>query len=162
MLRFSDRREAGRLLASLLGEYTGRADVVVMPIRMRAAPVAEGLSAVLGARRLPAYADSDALAVLGGSTVILVDDGFDSIDRMREAMIVARGCDAVRIVAAGPVGTVDACHAISSMVDRSVCLSMPTPFRSVGFWYDDSFRAAARAVFVGQRRMRQRHEEAGI
>jgi hypothetical protein len=39
---------------------------------------------------------------------------------------------------------------------------MPTPFRSVGFWYDDSFRAAARAVFVGQRRMRQRHAEAGI
>lgn len=159
MLRFSDRREAGRLLANLLGEYTGRADVVVMPVRMRAAPVAEGLSEVLGARHVPAYAGSDALAVLGGSTVILVDDGFDSIDRLREAMIVARGCDAVRVVAAGPVGTAEACHAISSMVDRSVCLSMPTPFHSVGFWYDDSFRAAARAVFVG--RTRHRPAEAG-
>lgn len=155
MLRFSDRREAGRLLARQLGEYASKADVVVMPVRMRATPVAEGLSAALRALQLPAYATSDALELLGGRTVILVDDGFDSIDRMREAMIVACGSGAVRIVAAGPVGTVEASLAISSMVDRSICLSTPTPFHSIGFWYDDSFRAAARAVFAGRTRAHQ-------
>jgi len=151
MLRFSDRPEAGRLLASQLGEYSGRKDVVVMPVRMRALQVAQSLSAALGTRCVTAYAASDAIASLEGRTVILVDDGFDSIARMREAVIVTRGCDALRVVTAAPVGTVEACHAISRMVDRSVCLSMPTPFRSVGFWYDDSFRDAARAVFVGKR-----------
>lgn len=158
MLRFSDRSEAGRLLASLLGEYTGRADVVVMPVRMRAIEVAESLSAVLRTRYLTAYAASDSLALLAGRTAILVDDGFDSVDRLREAIIVARGSNAARIVAAAPVGAVDVAHAVSRMADHSVCLSMPMPFRSVGFWYDDSLSAAARAVFVGKR---ERHVGAG-
>ena len=160
MLRFNDRREAGRLLAGLLLEYSDRPDVVAMPIRMRASPVVEGLAAILGIRHLPAYAASDALALLEGRTAILVDDGFDSIDRMREAVIVARGCEATQIVAAGPVGTADACRGISQMVDRSVCLAMPTPFHNVGFWYEDSFRAAARAVFVGPWRTHRLRVEA--
>jgi len=150
MLRFSDRSEAGRLLANELGEYAGRTDVVVIPVRMRAIPVARSLSAALSVRDATAYATRDALTSLAGRTAILVDDGFDSLDRMREAIIVARGCDASRVVAAAPLGSAEVSHAVSRMADHSVCLSKPMPFRSVGFWYDDSVRAAARAVFVGK------------
>jgi predicted phosphoribosyltransferase len=150
MLRFTDRPEAGRLLANQLGEYAGRKEVIVIPVRVRAIAVAESLSAVLRSLYVTAYAEHEALASLAGRTAILVDDGFDSIPRMREAMIVARGCDAVRVVAAAPVGELEVSHAISRMADHSICLSTPVPFHSVGFWYDDSSRAAARAVFVGK------------
>jgi predicted phosphoribosyltransferase len=152
MLRFSDRREAGRLLAAVLGEYAGRETVTIMPVRTRALEVAEGLSALLGVRCAP----FDALASLSGTTTMLVDDGFDSVDRMREAVLVARGADSVRIVAAAPVGTPEVCQRITGMVDHCVCLAMPTPFHSVAFWYDDSFRAAAKAVFAGRSHLPRR------
>jgi predicted phosphoribosyltransferase len=150
MLRFRDRFDGGRLLANHLGEYAGRADVVVMPCRLRAIPVARSLSAALGVRYDAAYATRDVLRSLARCTTILVDDGFDSIDRIREAIIVSRGCGASHVVAAAPLGAPEVSHAIARMADHSVCISKPIPFRSVGFWYDDSVRSAARAVFGGK------------
>lgn len=150
MLRFRDRSEAGRLLANHLGEYAGRTNVVVIPCRLRAIPVARSLSAALGVRYDTAYATRDVLRSLAGCMTILVDDGFDSIDRIREAIIVSRGCQASHVVAAAPLGATEVSHAISLMADHSVCLTRPVPFRSVGFWYDDSVRSAARAVFGGK------------
>ena len=150
MLRFRDRFDAGRLLANHLGEYAGRTDVVVIPCRLRAIPVARSLSAALGVRYDTAYATRDVLRSLVGVTTILVDDGFDSIERIREAIMVSRGCEASRVVAAAPLGATKVSHAISQIADHTLCLTKPVPFRSVGFWYDDSVRHAARAVFGGR------------
>ena len=158
MLRFNDRFEAGKLMAGLLSEYAGQAGVVVMPVRGRAAPVAEGLSGILGVGFLSVDSTASELGKLAGKTVVLVDDGFDSSDRLREAAIVVRGCGAVRVVAAGPVGTTEECHRIAGIVDQVVCLATPTPFHSTAFWYDDSFRAGARAIFAGTHRTRPRQE----
>jgi len=156
MFRFRDRYEAGRLVAGLLSEHAGQPNVVVMPVRYRAVDVARGLSDVLGAKHVASDAPLDELAALAGATVILVDDGIDSPSRFREPAMVARSGAAVRVVAAAPVGTVDACHRVGEMVDQCRCLSTPAPFHSVGFWYDDSFRDAASAIFLGARSMDQR------
>ena len=156
MFRFRDRYEAGRLTAGLLSEYTGQPNVVVMPVRHRAVDVAQGLSAALGAKYVASDAPLDDVAALAGAIVILVDDGIDSPSRFREPAMVARSGAATRIVAAAPVGTAEACERIGEVVDQCLCLSRPTPFHSVGFWYDDSFRDAASAIFVGARHMDQR------
>jgi hypothetical protein len=145
-------------MVALLGEYVGKPGVMVMPVRARAAEVAEGLSEAMGAGFVAPDADASELDELSGATVVLVDDGFDSTERLREAAMVARGCGAVRVVAAGPVGTTEACHRIARIVDRCVCLATPTPFHSVAFWYDDSFRAGARAIFAGTSRNSPRRE----
>ena len=156
MLRFKDRYEAGTLMAGLLSEYAGQPNVVVMPVRHRAVDVARGLSAALGAMYLASDAPLDELTALKGATVILVDDGIDSPSRFREPAMVARSGAAVRVVAAAPIGTAEACERIGEVVDQCRCLSTPTPFRSAGFWYDDSFRDAASAIFVGTRHLDQR------
>jgi predicted phosphoribosyltransferase len=157
MFRFRDRYEAGKLMAGFLGEYSGQPNVVVMPVRHRAADVAQGLSAALGAEYVASDAPLEELAALAGAIVILVDDGIDSPGRFREPAMVARSGAAVRVVAAAPIGTAEACHRIGGMVDQCRCLSTPTPFHSVGFWYDDSFRDAATALFVGARYTDQQH-----
>ena len=145
-------------MAGLLSEYAGHAGVVVMPVRGRAAPVAEGLSGILGVGFLSVDPTASELGKLAGKTVVLVDDGLDSSERLREAAMVARGCGAVRVVAAGPVGTTEACHRIARIVDHCLCLATPSPFHSTAFWYDDSFRAGARALFAGTWRARPRLE----
>ena len=47
--RFSDRYEAGRVLATKLGAYTGRSDVVVLALPRGGVPVAAEVAAALGA-----------------------------------------------------------------------------------------------------------------
>src|SRR5687768_16052034 len=98
MFRFNDRHEAGRLMVALLSEFMGKPGVMVMPVRARAAEVAEGLSEAMGAGFVAPDADASELDELSGATVVLVDDGFNSTERLREAAMVARGCGAVRVV----------------------------------------------------------------
>jgi predicted phosphoribosyltransferase len=78
-----------------------------------------------------------------------VDDGLDSSDRVLEGVIVARSQNAVRVIAAAPVGSGETCRRIAGLVDRCLCLALPTPFRSTAFWYEDAVRAAAGALFTG-------------
>lgn len=144
MLRFMSRDEAGRLLGASLSDYRNRCDVVVTPVHVRAEEVAEKLAVMLSA----VYAASaESLRDITGGTVILVDDGFDSSERVYETSLVARDRGAVVIVAVAPVGRREVYQKIISLVDRCFCLATPAPFHSTGFWYDDTMQIAAQMLF---------------
>src|SRR2546422_5796274 len=80
---FSDRREAGRVLAELLGHYRGRKDVVVLALPRGGVPVAYEVAAPLGApldvflvRKLgfPGHEELAMGAIASGGVVVLNDD----------------------------------------------------------------------------------------
>jgi predicted phosphoribosyltransferase len=162
MVRFRDRRAAGRLLAERLGDYSGCGGVIVAPVQLHAEDVAEEVARQLGALYVDAV---EALPVLAGGTVILVDDGFESAERVFEAGLVARDRGAVVLVSAAPVGDRDVCRRLSRLMDRSECLAMPVPFHGSDSWYADSMEVAASLLFssprttVRRRRPHARHSQ---
>ena len=80
---FRDRREAGRVLAGLLGAYRGRPDVVVLGLARGGVPVAFEVAAALGApldayivRKLgaPGHEEFAVGALASGGRIVLNDD----------------------------------------------------------------------------------------
>ena len=80
---FRDRREAGRVLADLLGAYRGKADVVVLGLARGGIPVAWEVAAALGApldafvvRKLgaPGHDEFAVGALASGGRVVVNDD----------------------------------------------------------------------------------------
>lgn len=94
-----------------------------------------------------------------GKTAILVDDGLATGATMRAAVSALRRRLPVRIVAAVPVGSAEACAGMALHADAVVCVSMPEPFRGVGMWYADFVQAddAEVARLLDQSRRRSRH-----
>jgi putative phosphoribosyl transferase len=72
---------------------------------------------------------------LTGETVLLLDDGLATGATMRAAVEAARSGGAARIVAAAPVGSVEAYAAVSKVCDAVLCLHLPGKFRAVGSFY---------------------------
>jgi putative phosphoribosyl transferase len=72
-----------------------------------------------------------------GSTVIIVDDGLATGATMRAAVEALRRQHPLRIIAAVPVASPEACQAVSDVVDECVCLTRPSYLGGVGAWYDD-------------------------
>jgi predicted phosphoribosyltransferase len=70
-------------------------------------------------------------------TVLLVDDGMATGSTMRAAVAAVRQLAPARVVAAAPVGSVDACTVAATGADDVVCLRMPEPFSAVGVGYGD-------------------------
>jgi putative phosphoribosyl transferase len=75
--------------------------------------------------------------VLGGMTVLLVDDGLATGATARAAVRALRTLGAARIVLAVPVAPLLTCAALAREVEEVVCLHSPEPFTAVGFWYRD-------------------------
>jgi predicted phosphoribosyltransferase len=150
MYRFSDHKTAGELLASMLAEFRARPDVVVLALRRSAAEVAlavaESLSCTF-AYELPPVAP---LPQLEGATVLLVDDGFASSHEVGELAAEARVHRPNRLFIAAPVASADAVAGARKAADGCAFLATPTPFHSVGFWYEDSMRRARSALFAGR------------
>lgn len=73
---------------------------------------------------------------LAGRTVILVDDGLATGATLRAAIRSVRKASPVRLVAAVPVGSREACAAIRAEVDEFICLYEPPDFMAVGHWYE--------------------------
>ncbi|WP_251037023.1 phosphoribosyltransferase [Arthrobacter sp. ISL-28] len=71
---------------------------------------------------------------LHGKTVLLVDDGLATGATMRAAVEAVRSAGASRVVAAAPVGSIEAERSLSRVCDV-LCLHLPGKFRAVGSFY---------------------------
>lgn len=72
---------------------------------------------------------------LTGKTVLLLDDGLATGATMRAAVEAVRGGGAAQVVAAAPVGSVEAEASVSRVCDAVLCLYLPGKFRAVGSFY---------------------------
>jgi predicted phosphoribosyltransferase len=88
-------------------------------------------------RRERAYREGRPMPDVGGRVVMLVDDGLATGSTMRAAVAALRRLGPAEIVVAVPVGAAEACEDLSAEADEVVCARTPTPFMSVGMWYDD-------------------------
>ncbi|MDQ0768702.1 putative phosphoribosyl transferase [Pseudarthrobacter defluvii] len=70
-----------------------------------------------------------------GKTVVLVDDGLATGATMRAAVEAMRDSGASAVVAAAPVGSVDAQASLERVCDAVLCLQLPGKFRAVGSYY---------------------------
>ena len=69
--------------------------------------------------------------------MILVDDGLATGSTMRAAALAVRRSNPARVVVGVPVASPETCDEFRDVVDETVCLLTPRPFRAVGLWYDD-------------------------
>ena len=74
---------------------------------------------------------------LAGRVVVLVDDGLATGATMRVAVAAAQAAGAAQVIAAVPVGSLEAVHDLEKVADEVVCLSVPVPFRAVGLHFGD-------------------------
>lgn len=88
-------------------------------------------------RRERAYRDHLPPPDVRDRLVILVDDGVATGATMRAAITSLRQLHPAKIIVAVPVASPDICAEISQQADTTVCAAMPSPFRSVGYWYDN-------------------------
>src|SRR5438552_14692531 len=88
-------------------------------------------------RRAAAYDGDRALPELEGKTVILVDDGLATGATMRAAALAVRRLNPARVVVAVPVAAPETCEQLRAVVDETVCVLTPHPFRAVGLWYEN-------------------------
>ena len=79
---------------------------------------------------------------LAGRVVIVVDDGVATGATARAACLVARAAGPQRIVLASPVAPSVWVERLRDVADDYVAVATPSPFRAVGFFYDDFAQVA--------------------
>jgi putative phosphoribosyl transferase len=84
---------------------------------------------------------------LHGRVAVILDDGIATGSTARVACDVARHLGAAKVVLAAPVAPIDTARNLTS-VDELVCVETPTPFGSVGQWFDDFSPTADDEVIV--------------
>ena len=88
-------------------------------------------------RREQAYRVSRQPVPVRGQVVIIVDDGLATGATMRAAVLAVRKQAPAGIVVAAPVGSPQACAALTEVADQVICPLTPEPFSAVGLWYAD-------------------------
>lgn len=83
---------------------------------------------------------------LNNCTVILVDDGLATGSSMLAAVHYVNSFRPRKIIAAAPVGTVEACERLKIFTDACFCLATPDEFKAVGRWYVDFDQVSDEAV----------------
>jgi putative phosphoribosyl transferase len=73
---------------------------------------------------------------IAGRVVILVDDGLATGLSMHAAVIALHRQRPAWLVVAAPVGSPEICEELAEEVHELVCPLRPTPFQSIGLWYD--------------------------
>lgn len=87
-------------------------------------------------RRESMYRGDRPFPNLKGQTVILVDDGLATGATMWAAIIAVRQQQPKEIVIAVPVAAPETCEEMQSKVEKIICANTPSPFYSVGMWYE--------------------------
>jgi predicted phosphoribosyltransferase len=72
-----------------------------------------------------------------GRIALVVDDGLATGSTMRAAVAALRRRSPARLVVAVPVASREACADIGALADEILCALTPSPFGSVGRWYED-------------------------
>jgi len=75
--------------------------------------------------------------LLKDASVVLVDDGLATGSTMRAAVLGVRAHKPRTIRVAVPVGAPPVCEEFRALVDDVTCVLTPSPFISVGRWYED-------------------------
>jgi putative phosphoribosyl transferase len=88
-------------------------------------------------RREEAYLGGREPPDVEGKAVILVDDGLATGSTMRAAALAVRRLNPARTIVAVPVASPETCEDFRDVVDETICVMTPSPFRAVGLWYDD-------------------------
>ncbi|MBW4612689.1 MAG: phosphoribosyltransferase [Desmonostoc vinosum HA7617-LM4] len=88
-------------------------------------------------RRERLYRGDRSFPDLRGRTVILVDDGLATGATMWAAIAAVRKQQPAQIVVAVPVAARETCQKLQAQVDALVCVANPSPFCSVGLWYEN-------------------------
>jgi predicted phosphoribosyltransferase len=88
-------------------------------------------------RQERAYRGDRPPILLGGRTVLVVDDGLATGASMRAALQAVRAAGPSRVVVAVPVAAAETCRSLAADADEVVCPLAPEGFRSVGGWYED-------------------------
>lgn len=70
-----------------------------------------------------------------GMTVLLADDGMATGATMCAAVRAVRAAGPAAVVVTVPVGSMEACRAVSAVADSLVCLQIPGRFGAVGAFY---------------------------
>jgi putative phosphoribosyl transferase len=84
-------------------------------------------------RRVDLYPQAD--QEISGKTVLLIDDGLATGATMRAAVEAVREGGAETVVAAAPVGSIEAESSVERVCDAVLCLHLPGKFRAVGSFY---------------------------
>jgi predicted phosphoribosyltransferase len=89
------------------------------------------------ARRERLYRGERAAPVLGGRSVVLVDDGIATGSSMLAAIKAIRADDPSELIVAVPVAPRSAKAEFDPLVDLFIAALTPRMFQAVGLWYDD-------------------------
>ena len=89
------------------------------------------------ADRVEMFRHGRAMVDIAGRDAVIVDDGLATGTTMAAAIAVARAHGARRVIAAVPVGSVQAVHWIGRLADEVICPVVPTSFIAVGQHYED-------------------------
>ncbi len=88
-------------------------------------------------RRQQAYRGGRPPLSVSGRTAVVVDDGLATGGSMRAAVRGIRRAGPRRLILAVPVAPPETVAALAGEVDDIVCLSTPSPFGAVGYFYDE-------------------------
>lgn len=88
-------------------------------------------------RRERLYRGDRARPALAHRCVIIVDDGVATGATVDAAVEAARRLGPARVVVAVPVAPPEAVELLEAHADEVVCPATPTPFFSIGQWYED-------------------------
>ncbi|MFN6518408.1 MAG: phosphoribosyltransferase [Nostoc sp. CreGUA01] len=88
-------------------------------------------------RREQLYRGNRPFPNLRGRTVILVDDGLATGATMWAATVAVQKQQSAAIVIAVPVAAAETCEQLEPEVNQIACISKPSPFYSVGLWYEN-------------------------
>lgn len=111
-------------------------------------------------RRNQLYREDRTLPDMKDKTVIVIDDGLATGATMQAAILALGKAHPREIIIAVPVGASETCDQLEKQVGKVVCLLKPTPFMSVGRWYQDFDQTTDDEVKELLNKVRQRTENA--